>query len=91
MQIGMAHTLPVGCMCPLTGNCSAACCCACYSDGDGVISVEDLDLSLGHVSICCPTSRCVYRTRQDVVQGLISKLGFEGNRWGGARGPGGKG
>ncbi|KIY98021.1 Calcium-binding carrier protein SCaMC-1-A [Monoraphidium neglectum] len=49
-------------------------------DRDGVISYEDLDLSLQHVTICCPNTRCVLRCRQQVVGELLRRLDTDGSR-----------
>jgi hypothetical protein len=45
-----------------------------------VISYEDLDLSLQHVTICCPNTRCVLRCRQQVVGELLRRLDTDGSR-----------
>jgi len=50
------------------------------SDRDGEISPEDLDLSLQHVSICCPNTRCVMRCRQEVVADLVARIDADGSR-----------
>eukprot|EP00878_Enallax_costatus_P032442 GHUV01035652.1.p1 GENE.GHUV01035652.1~~GHUV01035652.1.p1 ORF type:complete len:247 (+),score=46.75 GHUV01035652.1:1416-2156(+) len=43
-------------------------------DGDGQVSPDDLHVSLSRVAICSPTSRCVFRTRHEVVEQLLGKL-----------------
>ncbi|WIA17191.1 hypothetical protein OEZ85_014074 [Tetradesmus obliquus] len=49
-------------------------------DGDGHISADDLHASLARVSICSPRSRCVLRTRQDVVGQLLARIDVDGSR-----------
>lgn len=44
-----------------------------HADGDGRISVADLDASLAHVAVCCPKTRCVYRCRSKVAHNLLAK------------------
>lgn len=50
-------------------------------DQDGRISFDDLDTSLSHVAVCCPNTRCVYRTRGEVVHELMSRLDAGTDRW----------
>jgi solute carrier family 25 phosphate transporter 23/24/25/41 len=52
----------------------------CSPDGDGHISADDLHASLARVSICSPRSRCVLRTRQDVVGQLLARIDMDGSR-----------
>ncbi|GLI63975.1 hypothetical protein VaNZ11_007143 [Volvox africanus] len=42
-------------------------------DGDGRISVDDLDASLARVAVCCPKTRCIYRCRTRMAKQLYSK------------------
>lgn len=51
-----------------------------HTDRDGEISVEDLDLSLRHVTICCPASRCLLRCRESVIKDLVARLDANGSR-----------
>lgn len=50
------------------------------SDGDGVISVKDLEVSLAHVRVKCPTSRCVYQSRRGCVQEMLEKVDVDGDK-----------
>eukprot|EP00775_Hariotina_reticulata_P013298 gene13298-13427_t len=50
------------------------------TDGDGKISYQDLDVSLSRVAICCPSNRCVLRTRHQVVAELLGRLNMEPGR-----------
>eukprot|EP00210_Caulerpa_lentillifera_P007277 g6959.t1 len=44
------------------------------SDGDGRINASDLESSLSHVRVCCPTSSCVYKCRKQCIQQLVEKV-----------------
>lgn len=44
------------------------------SDGDGRINASDLEYSLSHVRVCCPTSSCVYKCRKQCIQQLVDKV-----------------
>ncbi|GIL45857.1 hypothetical protein Vafri_2993 [Volvox africanus] len=46
-------------------------------DGDGRISVDDLDASLARVAVCCPKTRCIYRCRTRMAKQLYSKAAAE--------------
>ncbi|GIL71816.1 hypothetical protein Vretimale_646 [Volvox reticuliferus] len=46
-------------------------------DGDGRISVDDLDASLARVAVCCPKTRCIYRCRTRMAKQLYSKAAPE--------------
>ncbi|GLC41212.1 hypothetical protein PLESTB_001526500 [Pleodorina starrii] len=46
-------------------------------DGDGRISVDDLDASLARVAVCCPKTRCIYRCRARMAKQLYSKAAPE--------------
>ncbi|EFJ52525.1 mitochondrial substrate carrier [Volvox carteri f. nagariensis] len=46
-------------------------------DGDGRISVDDLDASLARVAVCCPKTRCIYRCRTRIAKQLYSKAASE--------------
>lgn len=50
------------------------------SDQDGKISANDLEYSLAHVRVKCPTSRCVYQSRRQSVQNLLAKVDLDGNQ-----------
>ncbi|KAG2501242.1 hypothetical protein HYH03_001049 [Edaphochlamys debaryana] len=41
-------------------------------DGDGRISVDDLDASLSRVAVCCPRTRCIYRCRGSGGRGAMA-------------------
>jgi hypothetical protein len=53
-------------------------------DKDGRISMEDLEISLRHVAVACPKTRCVYRCNSHgkIAQDLFSRAVSEGDRWG---------
>jgi len=44
------------------------------ADGDGRIDATDLEFSLCHVRVCCPTSRCTIRSRRKCIQDLVAKV-----------------
>jgi len=44
------------------------------ADGDGRIDAADLEYSLSHVRVCCPTSRCTYTNRKKCIQDLVAKV-----------------
>jgi Ca2+-binding EF-hand superfamily protein len=60
-------------------------------DGDGLISLADVDRSLAHVAVVDPATRCVYRTKRQVVKQLLRKAELEdaGRRPGGGGAGGG--
>ncbi|KAG2448792.1 hypothetical protein HYH02_006143 [Chlamydomonas schloesseri] len=43
-------------------------------DGDGRISLGDLDATLSRVAVCCPKTRCIYRCRSHMAERLHSKV-----------------
>lgn len=49
-------------------------------NGDGSINASDLERSLSHVRISCPTSCCVYKNRKDCVSGLLGHVDIDGNK-----------
>lgn len=49
-------------------------------DGDGMISANDLEVSLAHVRVRCPTSRCVYQSRRACVQELLARADLDGDK-----------
>ncbi|GBF93299.1 mitochondrial substrate carrier protein [Raphidocelis subcapitata] len=49
-------------------------------DRDGAISYADLDATLRHVAVRCPSSRCVLRCRRDLVSELLARLDTDGSR-----------
>ncbi|PNH05178.1 hypothetical protein TSOC_008619, partial [Tetrabaena socialis] len=46
-------------------------------DGDGRISVDDVDASLARVAVCCPKTRCIYRCRSKMAKHLYAKAAPE--------------
>lgn len=46
---------------------------------DGSISAADLEASLRHVRVCCPSSRCVYKNRGSCVADLLANVDVDGN------------
>ena len=44
------------------------------ADGDGRISLGDLDATLSRVAVCCPKTRCIYRCRSHMAERLHSKV-----------------
>ena len=49
-------------------------------NNDGSISMEELEASLRHVAVKCPTSRCVYRCDRKVAHELFERIAGQGER-----------
>ena len=49
-------------------------------NNDGSISVEELEASLRHVAVKCPTTRCIYRCNRKVAHELFERIAGQGER-----------
>ncbi|GAX78662.1 hypothetical protein CEUSTIGMA_g6100.t1 [Chlamydomonas eustigma] len=45
------------------------------TNGDGQISVKELESSLRHIAITCPTSRCISRCNKKMAKEMFSRIG----------------